>query len=185
MNISGEYRIQAPRQQVWEALNDATVLKDCIPGCQSLTKLSATDIEASILAQLGPVRSLFAAQIKLADLNPPHGYTLSGEGKSGAAGFGRGEARVILTEVPGATLLQYTADLKLGGKLAQIGSRLLEGATQKLADEFFQRFSTRLDSAAQRTAPASDSPPTRLPLAWLAAAALLIVALAWWLQADR
>ena len=181
MKITGEYRIAAPRQQVWEALNDSAVLKECIPGCQSLSKLSATEIEASILAQLGPVKSLFAARITLADLNPPSGYTLSGEGKSGAAGFGRGEARVTLSEVPGATLLQYTADLKLGGKLAQLGSRLLEGTTRKLADEFFTRFATRLDSAAQRTVPVVAPVGRRVPRVWLAVAALLLVALAWWL----
>lgn len=182
LNISGEHRIAAPRQVVWEALNDPETLKVCIPGCQHLVRVGATEIEASILAQLGPVKSTFAARIVLSNLNPPTSYTLSGEGKSGAAGFGRGEAHVRLSDEPGATVLQYAADLKLGGKLAQIGSRLLEGATRQLADEFFSNFAFRLDPGAQRTPVKVVTTRPRLSLAWAAiAVVLLVITLLWWL----
>lgn len=184
LDISGEYRIAAARQAVWEALNDADVLKACIPGCQDLKKISPTDIEATILAQLGPVRSTFQAKIVLADLNPPTSYSLSGEGKSGVAGFGRGEARVVLSDVPGATLLKYSAQMKLGGKIAQIGSRLVEGATRKLADEFFAKFATTLDQAATKVQPVEAAPvaKTGVSVKWIAAAVIVAVAaLTWWL----
>lgn len=175
MAIQGEYRIAASREAVWAALNDAAVLQACIPGCEELTKVSDTEIDAKINAQLGPVRSVFATKIALADLNPPISYTLSGEGK-GVAGFGKGSAKVELAEDGAATILRYSADLKLGGKLAQVGSRLLEAATRQLADQFFDAFAKRLDSGATRAA----APPAEAPVATPRGAS---GNLAWWLVA--
>lgn len=145
--IQGEYTINAPRATVWAALNDPETLQACIPGCEAITKLSDTELEARVNAALGPVRASFATRIVLSNLNPPESYTLSGEGKA-AAGFGKGTANVSLAEDGGRTTLRYEADLKLGGKLAQVGSRLLEGATRNLADQFFDAFSKRLDAGA-------------------------------------
>ncbi len=184
MNLAGEYRIAATRQVVWDALNNPDMLRTCIPGCQQLTLVTATDIDASVLAQLGPVKATFATRITLSDLNPPMSYTLSGEGKGGAAGFGRGEAKVVLIEEGNLTVLRYQADLKVGGKLAQIGSRLVEGTARKLADEFFGKFVTQLDQNAARTTPvavtkAGESSGRRLAIA--AAIALAVAALVWWL----
>ncbi len=188
MAIQGEYRIAARREAVWAALNDTEVLKACIPGCEKLTRVSDSDIDASINAQLGPVRSLFATRIQMTDVNPPASYTLTGEGK-GAAGFGKGSARVELTEDGGATLLRYTADLRLGGKLAQVGSRLLEGATRQLADQFFDAFAKRLDSGAAKQAVSAAEPASAATAGgaaqsrvWLyVLLAVLGAALLWWL----
>lgn len=157
MAFQGEYNIAAPRDQVWAALNDPEVLKACIPGCEELTRLSDTQIEAKITAQLGPIRSKFSTQIVLSDLDPPHGYTLSGEGK-GVAGFGRGSAKVTLSETDGGTLLRYDAQLGVGGKLAQVGSRLVESATRSYADQFFERFAQRLNgSPAEQPQPDGEA----------------------------
>jgi carbon monoxide dehydrogenase subunit G len=185
--IQGEYRIGAPREAVWQALNDTEVLQACIPGCEELVRKSATEIDGRINAQLGPVRSTFATHIELKDLSPPAGYTLVGEGK-GVAGFGKGSANVELVEDGPGTLLRYNAELRIGGKLAQVGSRLVEGATRQLADQFFDAFAKRLDSQASRAepvaAPADAAPAeaaTTRPRWGLLAAGLLVLALAaWW-----
>jgi carbon monoxide dehydrogenase subunit G len=182
--IQGEYRIAASREAVWAALNDPEVLKACIPGCEELTKLSDTEIDAKINAQLGPVRSTFATKIALADMNPPVSYTLSGEGK-GVAGFGKGSAKVELSEDDAVTVLRYSADMKLGGKLAQVGSRLLEAATRQMADQFFDAFAKRLDSGATRTEAAPAEATTGSPsggsrnLAWWIIAAVAAAAALW------
>jgi hypothetical protein len=147
MAIQGEYRIAASQQKVWEALNDPAVLQACVPGCESLQMLSATDIEARVVAQLGPVKAAFTTKIVLSDLNPPSGYTLTGEGKA-AVGFGKGSASVRLVQEGGTTVLSYTATLSLGGKLAQVGSRLVESATRQLADQFFDAFAKHMDAGA-------------------------------------
>lgn len=146
MSIQGEYRIAAPRAAVWDALNDTATLQACIPGCESMNRLSDTEIEARILAQLGPIRSTFATRIVLSEMDPPNGYRLTGEGK-GPTGFGKGSARVNLVEEAGQTVLTYTAELGLGGKLAQVGSRLVEAASRQLADQFFATLSGRLEAA--------------------------------------
>lgn len=187
MAIIGEYRIAAPREAVWAALNDPQVLKACIPGCEELTKLSDTEIDARVTAALGPVRSTFATRIQLSDIKPPESYTISGEGKA-AAGFGKGSAQVNLTEDGGATVLRYSADLRLGGKLAQVGSRLLEGATRQLADQFFDAFAKRLDAGATKQADAvaaetaesaTAGAGSRSSLGWLAAAAVIAAVVVW------
>lgn len=159
MAIEGEYRIGAPRATVWAALNDVEILRACIPGCEELTQRSETEIDGRIRAQLGPVGASFGARITLSDLDPPAGYTLSGEGKA-AVGFGKGSARVELTEDGEGTVLKYSATMSLGGKLAQLGSRLVEGATRKLADQFFEAFAQKLDAGASRVEAAPEAAGT-------------------------
>ncbi len=141
MDISGEYRIAAPRDSVWRGLNDAATLQAAIPGCESLEKLSDTEFVAKVATRIGPVSARFSGKVTLSDLDPPNGYRITGEGQGGAAGFAKGAARVTLADDgAGGTVLRYEADASVGGKIAQIGSRLVQGAAQKTADEFFSRF---------------------------------------------
>ena len=140
MDMTGEFRIPAPRQRVWEGLNDPQILKECIPGCQTIEKVSDTEFAAKVLAQVGPVKANFAGKVTLSDLEPPQSYTIAGEGSGGVAGFAKGSAKVNLAEDGGATLLHYTVQAHVGGKLAQIGSRLIDATSRKMADEFFSRF---------------------------------------------
>jgi carbon monoxide dehydrogenase subunit G len=140
MDISGDFDIPASRQQVWDALNDPDVLAQCIPGCESIERESDTELLAKMMAKIGPVKARFESRILLSNLNPPHSYTISGEGKGGPAGFGKGSAEVTLTDSGGNTMLHYIATLQVGGKLAQVGSRLVGGAARKIADDFFSKF---------------------------------------------
>ncbi|HIF09403.1 MAG TPA: carbon monoxide dehydrogenase, partial [Sneathiellales bacterium] len=137
MEIKGEYSIPATREQVWDALNDPEVLKVCIPGCEEIEKLSNTEMTAAVTIKVGPVKAKFKGEVTLSDLDPPNGYTISGEGQGGAAGFAKGGAKVVLTTDGDNTRLTYDVDAVVGGKLAQIGSRLIEGTAAKLADQFF------------------------------------------------
>lgn len=140
MEMSGEYRIPASRETVWQALNDPDVLRACIPGCQELERTSATGFAATVKAKVGPVSATFTGEVELEDIDPPAGYRIQGEGKGGVAGFAKGGANVRLAEDGGETVLTYDADAKVGGKLAQIGSRLIAGTARKLADQFFGNF---------------------------------------------
>lgn len=140
MEITGEYRIQAPRQTVWDALNDAEVLQAAIPGCETFEKESDTEYKARVVSKIGPVKAKFNSKVTLTELVPPHSYTLVGEGQGGVAGFAQGSAAVTLDEDGDATLLRYSAEFKVGGKLAQVGSRLVAGATRKTAEQFFNNF---------------------------------------------
>jgi carbon monoxide dehydrogenase subunit G len=140
MDITGEYRLAVPRETVWEALNDTAVLGECIPGCESIEQLSETQFSAKVVAKVGPVKAGFDTHVTLSDLNPPQSYTLSGEGKGGAAGFARGSAEVTLAEDGADTVLTYSARIQPGGKLAQVGSRLIGGTARKLAEQFFSKF---------------------------------------------
>ena len=140
MDISGEFEIPAKRKQVWDALNDPEVLAQCIPGCESIERESATELLAKMIAKFGPVKARFESRIQLTNLNPPQSYTISGVGKGGPAGFGKGSADVTLAESDGKTTLHYTATLQVGGKLAQVGSRLVGGAARKIANDFFGKF---------------------------------------------
>ena len=181
MDIRGEYQIGATREQVWAALNDPEVLRRCIPGCESLEMTGETDMQAKVMAAIGPVRARFNTTLKLENVNPPQSYTLSGESKAGAAGFGRGAADVNLTEQDGGTLLSYTADFKVGGKLAQVGSRLVVGATRKIADDFFSKFSLELDPKAQRLDEDIEVAASGISRnTWLALAGGVLVLLIWW-----
>jgi hypothetical protein len=160
MDMTGEYRIPAPRQRVWEALNDPEVLKAAIPGCDELVKKSDTELEAKVTAKVGPVSAKFGGAVTLGDLNPPESYTISGQGSGGAAGFAKGGATVVLTEDGSDTILRYEAKAEVGGKLAQIGSRLIQGTAKKMADEFFGKFSRIV---AERSAAETATAPTAEP----------------------
>jgi len=182
MDITGEYRIAAPRERVWAALNDPETLKACIPGCETLSQVSPTEINARVVAKVGPVRAAFDTRLQLTKLNPPVSYTLVGESKGGAAGFGRGTADVMLDVDGPVTVLRYTADFQVGGKLAQVGARLVSGVTRKTADDFFSAFSTRLDSGAQKVEPVAV-PAAVQSRSWVymgVAAAIAAALLLWW-----
>ena len=146
--IEGEERISAPVQKVWEALNDPAVLKECIPGCQSLEMKSDTEMAATVVLKVGPIKATFAGEVTLKNLKPPHSYTIAGEGKGGIAGFAKGGADVVLTEDgPNATVLKYAARADVGGKIAQLGSRLIESTSKKLAGQFFSSFGEKVGKA--------------------------------------
>lgn len=140
MDMTGEQLIPLPRQRVWEALNDPDVLKACIPGCDTIERVSDTEYRIAMTAAIGPVKAKFAGKLLLSDLNPPESYTLAFEGSGGAAGFGKGGAHVQLTQEGDTTKLAYTANATVGGKLAQVGSRLIDGVARKMAEEFFVKF---------------------------------------------
>ncbi len=141
MDMSGEYRIPAPRETVWNALNDPAILKECIPGCEELEKTSDTEMTAAVTSKIGPVKAKFKGQVTLENINAPESYTIVGEGKGGVAGFAKGGADVHLAEDGDETILTYTAKAQVGGKLAQLGSRLIDSTARKMADEFFGKFS--------------------------------------------
>ena len=140
MDMSGEVRIAAPREAVWRALNDPETLRQCIPGCEEIEKLSDTEMTAKVTAKVGPVKAKFGGRVTLSDLDPPNGYKITGEGEGGVAGFAKGGAVVGLTDKDGGTLLTYNVEAQIGGKLAQLGQRLINGSAKKLADEFFSNF---------------------------------------------
>lgn len=144
MDMTGEYHIAAPREDVWAALNDPEVLRACIPGCEELEKTSDTTMEAKVTQKIGPVKARFAGAVELVNINAPSGYTIRGEGKGGVAGFAKGSADVHLAEEDGGTRLTYEAHAEVGGKLAQLGSRLINSTSKKLADKFFENFHDHL-----------------------------------------
>jgi len=162
MEIKGEYRIAAPREKVFAALNDQAVLQACIPGCESLEKTSDTEMKAKVRMRIGPVSASFSGKVTLSDIDPPNGYRISGEGQGGAAGFAKGGAVVTLREDAGDTVLNYNVDAQVGGKIAQVGARLIDGTAKKLADEFFGKFATMVGGPPPASAvagAASDAPP--------------------------
>jgi carbon monoxide dehydrogenase subunit G len=148
MDMTGEERIGASREAVWAALNDIDVLKQCIPGCQSLERQSDTDMTARVKLQIGPVSATFSGKVKLSELDPPNGYRIAGEGSGGAAGYAKGNALVRLLDDGPGTLLRYEAKADVGGKLAQLGGRLIDATARKLAGEFFRNFTTVVGPAA-------------------------------------
>jgi carbon monoxide dehydrogenase subunit G len=151
--IEGEERIEAPLDQVWEALNDPEILKAAIPGCESLEKKSDTELEALVTLKIGPIKAKFNGEVRLENLNPPHSYTITGEGKGGVAGFAKGGADVTLTEDgPDATILTYAAKADVGGKIAQLGSRLIQSTSKKLAGQFFSEFNKQVSGQTEAEA---------------------------------
>jgi len=140
MVMTGEQQLAAPREKVWAMLNDPAVLKACIPGCESLDVIGENEFQAVASNRIGPVKARFKGKVRLTDLDPPNGYKISGEGDGGVAGFAKGGASVNLTDKDGGTLLTYNVEAQIGGKLAQLGQRLVNGAAKKLADDFFVRF---------------------------------------------
>ena len=140
MTMNGEVQLAAPREVVWAKLNEAEVLKQCIPGCEELAMTSATEFQAVATIKIGPVKARFKGKVHLSDIDPPNGYKISGEGEGGVAGFAKGGAAVALSEKDGGTLLSYNVEAQIGGKLAQLGQRLVQGTAKKLADDFFNKF---------------------------------------------
>src|SRR5215475_2412497 len=140
VTMAGEVQLSAPREAVWAKLNDAEVLKACIPGCEELNKVSDTEFQAVATTKIGPVKAKFKGRVHLTDLDPPNGYKISGEGEGGVAGFAKGGATVSLRDSGGGTALTYDVEAQIGGKLAQLGQRLVQGTAKKLADDFFNKF---------------------------------------------
>ncbi|MBX9841257.1 MAG: carbon monoxide dehydrogenase subunit G [Xanthobacteraceae bacterium] len=140
MTMSGEQQLTASREKVWAALNNPEILKACIPGCETLDVTGENEFSAVATNKIGPVKARFKGKVRLTDLDPPNGYKISGEGDGGIAGFAKGGATVALSDKDGGTLLTYNVEAQIGGKLAQLGQRLVNGAAKKLADDFFAKF---------------------------------------------
>ena len=160
MKMNGEFRVPTDRETVWRALNDPEVLKECLPGCQEIEKTSDTEMSATLVIKVGPVKATFKGGVTFSDIDPPNGYTLSGQGQGGTAGFASGEAKVRLVEENGATVLQYECDAKVGGKLAQIGSRLIDSTAKKLAKQFFDSLAEKLGGGEEPEAAAEPAQET-------------------------
>ena len=183
MEMTGSRTVPASVEATWTALNDPETLKACIPGCDSIERSGENELTATMTARVGPVSARFSGRIRLTDVVPQRSYTIHFEGQGGAAGFANGEAQVAIAAEDGGTRIDYTAKAQVGGKLAQIGSRLIDGAAAKIADDFFARLAERLTPAgvAVPVAPAAPSSPGRP--AWmrlaLAIAIIVVVALYW------
>jgi uncharacterized protein len=147
MTMAGEQQLPASQEKVWEKLNDPAVLKACIPGCQELEKTGDNGFKATATIKIGPVKATFKGAVTLSDLDPPNGYKISGQGEGGVAGFAKGGAVVKLAPKDGGTLLTYNVEAQIGGKLAQLGQRLVNGAAKKVADDFFTNFAKAVESA--------------------------------------
>jgi carbon monoxide dehydrogenase subunit G len=143
MEITGEQLIPLPQQATWNALNDPGVLKDCIPGCESIEQISPAEYQLTMLAKVGPVSARFKGKMTVSEVTAPVTYTLRFEGQGGVAGFARGEARVELAPEATNTRLKYSAKAMVGGKLAQVGARLIDGVAKKMAEQFFSAFNRR------------------------------------------
>ena len=146
MTMNGEVQLSAARETVWEKLNDPEVLKACIPGCEELESTEESGFRAVAKMKVGPVSARFKGRVTLSDLDPPKGYKITGEGEGGVAGFAKGGATVTLDDKDGGTLLTYNVEAQIGGKLAQLGQRLILGSAKKLADEFFSNFAKQMQS---------------------------------------
>lgn len=157
MDMNGSQRIEASREKVYAALNDVDVLRQCIPGCDSIEKTSENEMNAKVTLRVGPVKASFTGKVLLSDFDPPNGYTISGEGSGGMAGFAKGGAKVSLVADGDATVLDYTVNAEIGGKIAQLGSRLIDGTAKKLAGDFFEKFS-EIVGPAPAPAPVVDAP---------------------------
>ncbi|MFK7868896.1 MAG: CoxG family protein [Roseobacter sp.] len=152
MNLSDSRSIAAPIDVVWAALLDAEVLKACVPGCQEMSGTPETGFEATVVQKVGPVKATFKGAVTLSDIDAPNSVTISGEGKGGAAGFAKGGADVRLEAQDGGTLLHYDVEAKVGGKLAQLGSRIIDGFAKKMADQFFSNFQQAVEGPDAETA---------------------------------
>jgi uncharacterized protein len=171
MDMTGERRIPAPRQTVWEALNNPDVLKASIPGCESLEKLDNDQMKATASIKVGPISARFNGKVQLTDIDPPNGYRISGEGQGGVAGFAKGGANVALADDGADTLLSYQVNAQVGGKLAQLGGRLIDATAKQMADAFFDRFSAQVQAlsppapvAVAAPVPVAAAPVTVTPM---------------------
>lgn len=179
MEMTGEQIIPASQAEVWRGLNDPEVLKACISGCESIEKLTDTEYTVVTTTAIGPVKARFRGKLLLADLDPPNSYSLSFDGQGGAAGFGKGSAKVSLATEAAGTRLSYAVKAQVGGKLAQIGSRLIDGVAKKLADDFFSAFNQKMAGPAPAPAePSVEAAPGAAPLWWVVAilAAMFLLA---------
>ena len=162
--MRGEYQIAAGREAVWAALNDPSILRACLEGCESFDKISDTDFKAKMTTRVGPIRTKFSCAIQLSDLDPPNSYTLSGQGDGGASGYAKGSVKVALTENEGATVLSYAVDASLRGKIGQMGARVVDNVARSMADKFFGKLSAMVvdkASAVPETEPPTEiEPPT-------------------------
>lgn len=185
MDLSGEQLIPVSRELVWQALNDIDVLKACIPGCETIKWSGENQLEAVVIAKIGPVKARFRGLVSLTNMDPPNSYTISGAGKGGAAGFAKGGADVTLTDTEGGTLLRYEVKAQVGGKLAQVGARLIDAAAKKMAGDFFAAFNDEVVERAGGTVTRkAEAEAGGLPL-WLWAvglAAIVLLSLAYWAQ---
>ena len=162
MDMSGSRRIEAPRERVWDALNDPAVLQAAIPGCESVERTGPDSFQARVSVRIGPMSAKFGGKVTLTNIRPPEGYTITGEGQGGAMGFARGGADVSLVEEgPSTTTLNYDVKAQVGGKMAQLGARLVDSTARQMADQFFDRFAAQLAPApGTETMAASDTVPT-------------------------
>ena len=182
MEMTGEQLIPVPQEKVWQGLNDPEVLKACIAGCESIDKVSGNEYKVVIVAAVGPVKAKFSGKLVLSDLNPPNSYSLSFEGSGGAAGFGKGGAQVSLKTEGSGTRLTYSAKASVGGKLAQVGSRLIDGVAKKMADDFFTAFNEKLAGGVSPHADDVTVPvgaKKKIHPAWWVAGAVLLLLLAY------
>jgi carbon monoxide dehydrogenase subunit G len=165
MEMLGERRINAPRDTVWAALNDPVVLQAAIPGCEAVERVSDDQFTAKVAMKLGPMSARFAGKVTLSNIVPPESYTISGEGQGGAMGFAKGGADVALTaEAPDVTLLRYTVKMQVGGKMAQLGARLIDSTARSMADQFFDRFAAQLNPVAAAPAASPTPGPAAAPV---------------------
>jgi carbon monoxide dehydrogenase subunit G len=153
MDMSGERHIAAPRARVWEALNSPDILKASIPGCDSMEKIGETELKASLAVKMGPIAARFTGKVQLVDLDPPNSYRIEGEGQGGVAGFAKGGASVRLVDADGGTLLTYEVKAQVGGKIAQLGARLIDATAKQMADAFFNNFSAAVMAAEPAATP--------------------------------
>jgi uncharacterized protein len=168
--MTGEQLIAAPQAEVWKALNDPEILKACVPGCESITLVNENEYHVLMTAKIGPVSAKFRGRLSLSDIKPPSSYSLFFEGQGGAAGFAKGAAQVKLAGEKDQTRLSYDVKANVGGKLAQIGSRLIDAAAKKVADDFFSNFNKRMSSAEDSTVVIPPQPGHAAPAAAAAAA---------------
>ncbi len=164
MTMTGDVSLPADRPKVWALLNDPEVLKACIPGCESLEKSGDNGFAAVVKTKIGPVSTTFRGKVELSDLTPLVGYTIKGEGEGGIAGFAKGGAKVSLADAPGGTLLHYDVEAHVGGKIAQLGARLIDGVAKNMADKFFANFAAIAAAGAASAAPArpaAQASPTK------------------------
>lgn len=185
MKLNDEIHINATREQVFAALNDTIILKRAIPGCEKIERISDSELSATVIAKVGPIKAKFKGQVTLSELNPPISYTISGEGQGGGAGFAKGVAKVSLKESGSATILLYEVKAEVGGKLAQLGGRLIDGTAKKLAAEFFSRFEVAVTTSEEKNADESNVAVTKktvgiesinpLALSFFVAASLIIL----------
>ncbi len=185
MDMSGERRIDAPRERVWDALNNPETLRTSIPGCETLEKLDDGSLKASASVKIGPISAKFAGKVQLLDLDPPNSYRIEGEGQGGVAGFAKGGAVVRLVADGKATILSYEVKAQVGGKIAQLGARLIDATAKQMADAFFDRFAATVTSAegeaVELPAPKLDIaallPFGMPPVVWIAGGIFALIAL--------